>query len=160
MNGVYPYQGLLPRNPLAKMLPNGSIQAMVYRHGEASPPGFEGYTPLWETVTFVFTSRQSQQFKLAFHKAFTLFAINASSSVDTVGGFRFQLYDVLRKIKLTDRGVNYANLTGEGENAMFLREPYEFQGPEAQCLILASNLEPAANTVQLVLYGMGKRIDQ
>jgi hypothetical protein len=139
-------------NPLAIMLPSAREQMMVYRQGEL-PPGLEGYQPRWEVANAVLGARQTVQVKLDLMTDFHLLALLGGATTNTVGGFRAQLYDQLKRYRLADRGVQFPNIGGSAAGAFFLREPYRFDLPRSQALVLLQNMEAVTNTVQLVLYG-------
>ncbi len=144
-------------HPLARMLPKGKYQTQVYRLAEKSPPGLEdGFGPVWEVVPFNPGGRQTQQARVNVQRDFHMLALSASSSRD--GGFRYQLYDTKKKLKLTDRGVSW-NTLGKGGNNFFLREPYPFCEPDAQILVIAQNQDTAANNIQIVIYGQARRFN-
>jgi len=144
-------------NPFARFLrmPKG-YQAQVYRYAEASPPGCEGYQPRWEVVNAVLGPQQTIQAKVDLMNDFHILAILASASRNTVGGFRAHVYDKKknRRIGPGPQGCQFPNLGGNTAAPFFLREPYAFDLPLSQVLVILQNLEPAANTVQLVLYGL------
>lgn len=140
-------------NPLTRMLPLFRPQAQVYHLAEKLPPGLEGYQPRWEVVNAVLGAQQTIQVKVDIMSDFHLLAVLASASANTVGGFRAQFYDALKQRRLQDRGLQFPNLGGNSAAPFFLREPYRFDLPKSQMLMILQNLEPAPNTVQLVLYG-------
>src|SRR4029077_526387 len=140
-------------NPLARMLPLFSYQKQVYRMAEV-PPGLRGYQPRWEVVNAVLGAQQTIQVKVEIVEDFHLLAILASATQNTVGGFRAQLYDNTKKLRMQERGVQFPNLGGSESGPFFLREPYRFDIPRSQMLVILQNMEAANNTVQLVLYGM------
>ncbi len=142
-------------HPLARMLPLFHLQSQVYRLGERLPPGLEGYTPIWEVAPFLLAGRATQQARISFKRDFHLLALMGSSSA--AGGFRLQLYDMAKKRKLTDRGVAFANLLGTGGDPMFLREPHRFDAKDSQALLIVQNQDAAANTIEVVLYGVALR---
>lgn len=149
------------QNPLARMLPLSREQSQVYRLGEKRPPaGFiDGHAPVWEAISMVLTSLGTIQARVALQRDFHLLALTASTSVNTAGGFRAQLYDAAKQVRLADRGVPLANLAGSAGPAgpvapFFLRDPYRFDDPDSQVLVVITNLEAVQNTVQLVLYGV------
>lgn len=157
--GVNPYslKGVL-QNPLARMLPLREATNQVYRLGEAVPPGLRGYGPTWEVISLALAGRGTLQVRLNVQRDFHLMALTASSSA--AGGFRAQLYDANKKRRFADRGVNFSNLFGATGRALFLREPYEFDQPDSSILCVVQNLDPGANTVQIVLYGVALRFNQ
>jgi hypothetical protein len=144
-------------NPLARMLPLRALQSSVYRMAEKEPPGLPGYQPRWEVVNGVIGAQQSLIVKVDVMSDWHLLAIGCSASVNTVGGFRAQFYDLVKQRRLNDRGIQFPNLGGGNSPGpvawFFLREPYRFDLPKSQMQIMMQNLEAVANTVQLALYG-------
>jgi hypothetical protein len=152
-----------PTHPLARMLPLGRPQMQVYRLGEKHPPIGElvDHAPMWECATFVLGSRGSDRVRINLQRDFTLLAITASASVNTaLGGFRAQFYDTVKEQRFADRGVLLANLAGGAKAPMFLREPYPFDQPDSQILVVAQNMENATNNIQVVFYGVVLRFNQ
>ena len=143
-------------NPFVRMLPvAGSAQRGVYRMGDAQPPGLEGYQPRWQVLNAVLGAQQTIQTTIDLPTDFYLLALLATGSAERLPGlFRAQLYDTLKKVRLQDRGIRNLNLGGAGFSPFFLREPYHFDLPRSQVKVIMQNMETAANTVQLVLYGM------
>src|SRR5579864_4264725 len=84
-------------NPFTRMLPLKGLQADVYRMAEKLPPGLEGYQPRWEIVNAVIAAQQQVQVKVDLMTDFHLLAVLASSSVNNLGGYRAQFFDVLKK---------------------------------------------------------------
>lgn len=143
-------------NYLARMLPQCE-QAMVYRLGDPNPPGFEdGYGPMWQVVAFNPPGRGTQQAKVSVQTDFHILSLAGSSSL--AAGFRYQLYDVLKKLKLTDRGVSWNSLGQLGRN-FFLREPYPLTEPNAQVLVVAQNQATDMNNIQIVMHGVARRFN-
>jgi len=143
-------------NPYAQMLPLRSDQESVYRFAEPNPPGLEGYFPRWEVVSMVLGAQQSLQVRVDLMSDFHLLALLGSATVNTgLGGFRAALYDVLKKRRIgSDRGIQFPNIGGAAGSAFYMREPYQFDLPRSQVIVLLQNMEVAQNTVQLVLYGV------
>lgn len=167
--GVRPAGGVNPyslRNtmvhPLARMTPKGLYQQQVYRLGEKNPPvgAMADHSPKWEVVTVVLDALGTTQARINVERDFHIVSLLASSSSNVSGGFRAQLYDTLKKVKFEDRGVNFANLAGASGKAYMLREPYQFDLPNSQVLLLLQNLEAVQNTIQIVLYGQVLRFNQ
>lgn len=157
--GVNPYSLKdVQINPLARMLPLREANSQVYRLGEATPPGLRGYGPTWEVISLVLAGRGTLQVRVNVQRDFHLMALTASSSA--AGGFRAQLYDANKKRRFADRGVNFNNLFGPTGRALFLREPYRFDQPDSSILCVVQNLDAAANTVQIVLYGVALRFNE
>jgi hypothetical protein len=155
-------------HPLARMLPLLKAQMMVYRLGEKYPPigWLAGHCPTWEAVTLVLAPQSNQQVRVNVQRDFTLLSISVTNSSNVSGGFRAQLYDVKKQLRLADRGVNQALMGGPAfggarpNGTFFLREPYRFDLPDSQLLIVAQNLETVQNLVQVALYGAALRFNQ
>lgn len=150
-------------NPYALLLPLLGFQDRVYRFSTNPPPGLEGYQPRWEVVNAVLGAQQQIQVKIDVMRDFHLLALLASATVNTVGGFRVHLAHAWREPGSpeqqtrrfgSDRGLKFGNLGGTSAFGFFLREPYRFDLPQSQVLVILQNLEPNPNTVQLVLYGV------
>ena len=141
-------------NPYVRMIPVKGWQADVYRMAEEIPPGLEGYQPRWEIVNGVILAQQSLQVKVDIMTDFHLMAALASATTNTVGGFRMQFYDAIKKRRLHDRPIQFPNVGGAAASPFFLREPYHFDLPRSQMLVILQNLESVTNTVQIALYGV------
>jgi hypothetical protein len=153
------------QNPLARMLPLYHYQAQAYRLGERLPPvgHMDGYGPDWEVVTMIIAPQGTQQARVGLQRDYTLISLNGSSSSNVNGGFLAQLYDVKRSVRLAVQGVQFANFggsMGNGANTFLLREPYRFDQPDSQILVMVQNLESVQNTIQLVLYGQSLPFNQ
>jgi hypothetical protein len=169
MPGAHPYSlAQTPTHPLARMLPIQREQMQVYRLGEKNPPagGLIDHAPMWECATFVLASRGSDRVRINLQRDFTLLAITTSATVNTaLGGFRAQFYDTAKQLRFADRGVLFSNIAGTmggggSGAAMFLREPYQFDQPDSQILVIAQNMENAQNSIQIVFYGLVLRFNQ
>lgn len=149
-------------NPIARMLPLSREQAMVYRHGEKSPPSgaLEGYAPSWEVVSIILAAQNTAQVRVSVQRNYTLLAVSAASSSNVSGGFRVQLYDVMNKVRFADRGILFSlaggasGPPGSPPAPFFLREPYPFLEHDAQILVNVQNLEAVQNSLQVALYGL------
>jgi hypothetical protein len=153
------------RNPLARMLPLSREQFMVYRLGEKRPPvgTMAGHCPMWEAVSIQLDARKTVQVRVNLQRNFTWLAISTSSSSVANGGFRAQLYDTKKKLRFADRGVQQALMGGAQTSfsgPFFLREPYIFDLPDSQVLVIVQNLEIVANTIQIALYGQVLRFNE
>src|SRR5271170_1140863 len=149
------------------MLPLQKEQMMVYRLGEKYPPvgWLAGHAPMWEAVTLVLGPQANQQVRVNLQRDFTLMSISVTNSSNVNGGFRAQLYDVKKQLRFSDRGVNQALMGGPTFaappcGAFFLREPYRFDLPDSQILIVAQNLETVQNSVQIALFGVVLRFNE
>jgi hypothetical protein len=169
MPGIHPYSlRNTPTHPLARMLPLQREQMQVYRMGEKNPPAghLHNHAPMWEVVTAILSARGSTRVRVNLQRDFTLMAITATASVNTaLGGFRAQLYDMKKQLRLADRGVMFANIAGPmggggTPGGKFLREPWEFDEPDSQILVIVQNMEAAQNSIQISLYGQVLRFNQ
>lgn len=150
-------------HPLARMTPLHRWQQQVYRLGEKTPPtgGMAEHAPSWEAVNLVLDPLGTLQARVNLQKDFWLVAITTSATTNTAaGGFRAQLYDSIKKVRLADRGILRALIGGSASGPFFLREPYQFDQPNSQLLIIAQNMEAVQNTIQIVLYGQVLRFNQ
>lgn len=169
MPGAKPYSlRNTMQHPLARMLPMQREQSQVYRMGERLPPSghLNGHGPIWECVNMVLTPHGTIQARVAVQRDFTLMAINTSSSSNANGGFRAQMYDVKKQVRFADRGVQWV-LMGGGQGpaggpvgTFYLREPYRFDQPDSQILVMVQNLELVTNTIQIMLYGVALPFNQ
>jgi len=142
-------------HPFARMLPLFRYQSQVYRLAESGPPpGLEGYQPRWEVVSAILGARQTVQVRVDLMEDFHLLGTLGSASLNLVGGFRVQIRDQRRKVRLADRGLEFPCLGGNSSSPYFAREPYPFAGPRPQALVILQNLEANQNTVQFVMYGV------
>lgn len=140
-------------NPFVRMFPFGP-QRSVYRLAEGRPPGLEGYQPRWQVLNAVLGAQQTIQLKIDVPNDFYLLAILTSATSELTGGFRAQFYDVFKKYRLQDRGVQHALLGGASNGVFFLRDPYHFNLPRSQVKVVMQNLELVTNTIQVALYGV------
>lgn len=141
-------------NPFVRLLPVRGLQSDVYRMGDAVQPGLEGYQPRWQVLNAVLGAQQTIQLKIDVPNDFYLLAFLTSSTSEVSGGFRAQFYDVFKKYRLQDRGVQHALLGGGSGGAFFLRDAYHFDLPRSQVKVVLQNLELVANTIQVALYGV------
>jgi hypothetical protein len=169
MPGVHPYSlAQTPTHPLARMLPLQREQMHAYRLGEKNPPAghLADHAPMWEVVPVILGARGSTRVRVNLQRDFTLIAITAIASVNTaLGGFRAQLYDMKKQLRLADRGVMFANIAGPmgggaAGAAFFLREPWEFDEPDSQILVIVQNMEAAQNSIEIAFYGQVLRFNQ
>jgi hypothetical protein len=164
MPGVKPFSRVNTiQHTLARMLPLFRYQMQVYRLAEINPPAgdMDGYGPVWEAVSFVLGPLGSLQARVNVQRDFTCVAMSASSSVLTAaGGFRVQLFDTKKQLRFADRGVHFTQFAGNPPGARFLRDPYCFDQPDSQVLVMVQNLETSANTIQIALYGQCLRFNQ
>jgi hypothetical protein len=154
-------------HPLARMLPLQREQVQVYRLGEKNPPAghLQDHAPTWEVVNVILNARGSTRVRVNLQRDFTLMAITNSATVNTaLGGFRAQFYDMKKQLRFADRGQLFANIAGNGGTTpgapFFLREPWEFDEPDSQILVIVQNMEAAQNSIQFVMYGQALRFNQ
>ena len=67
---------------------------------------------------------------------------------------------MLAALRMADRGVRLANLGGGAGAAQWFRDPYVFDQPNPQVLVIVQNLESQPNEIQLALYGQVLRFNQ
>lgn len=141
-------------------------QKDVYIVGDGSvfDMAIQGGTPSWIPCDFnPLGASKTGRSKLPLPDNFTLLAFLASASSNVKGGFRVNIYDINRRIRLTERPVNFNAMAGTGSSPLFLGGdwgasryalPYSFQPDNAQVMITVVNLETVANTIEFVLYGV------
>lgn len=147
-------------NPLARMIPFFKYQKQVYRLAEKHPPagGMVDHAPNWQTISFALAANDTQQIRVNLQRDFWLMALTASS--DAVAGFRAQMYDTIKKVRLADRGFGNALIGGNTAGAFFLRDPYHFDQPDSQLLVIVQSFAAVASNVQIALYGQVLRFNQ
>lgn len=147
-------------NPLARMFPFFKPQKMVYRLGEKTPPagGMVDHAPVWEAVSAQLAAQDTIQLRVNVQRDFWLLGLTASS--DQNAGFRAQMYDTIKKVRLADRGVKSQNIAGGSAGVTLLRDPYHFDQPDSQILVILQNLATVQANIQLVLYGQVLRFNQ
>lgn len=170
MPGARPYTlNYTQVHPLARMLPLFRPQMQVYRHGERIPPSaLEGHGPVWETTRWTLDAFATQQSRVNLQRDFTLISVSAKCSSNLQGGFRLQMYDLKKRYRFQDRGIDFGNLAGpvqidgapKGGAAFFLREPYRFEVPDSQIYIECQNLESVPNTISFAVYGQVLRFNE
>lgn len=151
-------------HPLARMFPFFRYQKQVYRLAEKIPPagGMVDHAPSWETVTVALPALGTQQLRVNVQRDFWLLGLTTSfdEAIGVVQGFRAQFYDTIKKVRFADRGVRNNLIAGNGSNPVFLRDPYHFDQPNSQILVILQNLDNAASTVQVAFYGQVLRFNQ
>jgi hypothetical protein len=160
--GAHPYSlRNTIQNPLSRMLPLSREQSQVYRLGERLPPsaGMSQHGPDWEVVNLVLTAQSTLQARIPLQRDYYLLALNASTTSNANGGFLAQLYDVKKQVRLALQGIQFPNFGGTQGPAgpvgpFYLRDPYHFDEPDSQILVMVQSLELVTTTVQLVLYGV------
>lgn len=170
MPGAKPYMlEFVQQHPLSRMLPLRRDQAQTYRMGERIPPSaLEDHGPMWEAVECLLDPLDTLQARVNLQRDYTLLSIAATCTVNTsAGGFRVQMYDIKKRYRFADRGINFANFGGTVQNVggnspsvFFLREPYRFEVPDSQILLQVQNFENAPNTVSIALYGQVLRFNE
>lgn len=161
MAGAKPYSRINTfMNPLARMIPFFDFQRQVYRLGEHNPPLGEmaEHAPSWEAVSALLPAQGTIQLRVNVQRDFWLLALTTSS--DQAAGFRAQLYDTIKKVRLADRGIKNLLIGGTSNGAFFLRDPYNFDQPDSQILVVLQNLALVPANVQLALYGQVLRFNQ
>jgi hypothetical protein len=80
--------------------------------------------------------------------------------------FRAQIYDTRKALRMADRGVNVgnlggslANVSGDQNGVYWLRDPYRFDLPDSQVLLIVQNLVNQTNAIQVALYGQVLRFN-
>lgn len=140
-------------------------QKDVYIQGDGSVfDQVTGGTPTWVPCDFLpLGASKTGRSKMPLPDNFTLLAFMASSSSVARGGFRVNVYDINRRIRLTERPVNFNEIAGTGSSPLFIGGdwgpsrfafPYAFQPDNAQVMITIVNLEIVNNNIEFVLYGM------
>jgi hypothetical protein len=141
-------------------------QKDVYLNGDGSvfSDGIVGGTPSWIPCDFnPLGPSKTGRSKMPLPDNFTLLSLFASSSSVVKGGFRVNVYDINRRIRLTERPVNFNAIAGNGSSPLFIGGdwgtsryalPYQFQATNAQVMITIVNLETVANTIEFGLYGI------
>lgn len=169
MPGSKPYVlTYVQQHPLSRMLPLRRDQAQTYRMGERIPPSaLEAHGPMWEAVDFLLDPLDTLQARVNLQRDYTLISKSARCDVNTVGGFRVQYYDIKKRFRFADRGINFATFAGPVNNsgagnspaAFSLREPYRFEIPDSQILLQVQNFENVPNVVQIAYYGQVLRFN-
>lgn len=149
-------------HPLARMLPQLRFQQQVYRLGEKNPPAgtMVDHAPNWNITTLILAGLGTQQVRVNVQPDFHWLATLGGCTLNTVGGFRAQIYDTRKKLRFADRGVRFANLGGNSIGPQWLRDPYRFDLPNSQVLLVVQNLESAQNEIQIAMYGQVVRFNQ
>jgi hypothetical protein len=140
-------------------------QRDVYLSGDGSIfDMIAGGTPSWIPCDFLpLQPSKTGRSKMPLPDNFTLLAFFASASVSDRGGFRVNVYDINRRIRLTERPVNFNAIAGTGSSPLFIGGdwgpsryafPYQFQPDNAQVMITVVNLETVNNNIEFGLYGI------
>lgn len=133
------------------------------RGGDPVVPQIEGGAPAWIYCEFnPLGANKTGRVRMGLPDGFVLLSYFGSASVNTVGGFRVNVYDFDNRIRLTERPVNFQLLTGQGNAPLFqpsmigsrVAQPYRFAAVTPQCSVTIVNLENANNVIQFGLYGL------
>ncbi len=134
-----------------------------YMLGDGSVIPIKGGFPIWVYTEFnTLGALKTGRVRIPMPDSFRLLSYFASASVNTKGGFRLNVYDVNRRLRLTDRPINAQSLAGNGSSPLFQggaigsrqAAPYAFQETNAQVHITVVNLESAPNLIQFGMYGI------
>jgi hypothetical protein len=143
-----------------------NLQKDIYIYGDGSvfSDGIIGGTPSWIPCDFnPLGPSKTGRSKMPLPDNFTLLSFFASASSNVKGGFRVNVYDINRRIRLTERPVNFNTIAGTGSSPLFIGGdwgpsrfalPYRFQPLNAQVMITIVNLETVNNTIEFGLYGI------
>jgi hypothetical protein len=151
-------------NPFAKLGESlADNQKSVFLLGDGSIIPIKDGFPIWVYCEFnTLGALKTQRVRIPMPDKFRLLSYFGSASVNAVGGFRVNVYDVNRRLRLTDRPINLQTLAGTGNSPLFQggtigsrqAAPYAFQESNAQVLITIVNLEPNPNVIQFGMYGV------
>jgi hypothetical protein len=86
--------------------------------------------------------------------------VTATVTTFSTGNFRAQIYDTAKALRMADRGVRFENLGGGSNAILWLRDPYHFDLPDPQVLLVVQNLSQMQNSIQIALYGQVLRFNQ
>jgi hypothetical protein len=134
-----------------------------YILGDGTILPIKGGFPVWVYCEFnTLGSLKTGRVRIPMPDSFRLLSYFGSATVNAKGGFRVNVYDVNRRLRLTDRPVNFQDLAGTGSSPLYQggftgsrrAAPYAFQESNAQALITIVNLEPNANIIQFGMYGV------
>ncbi|MBZ5662705.1 MAG: hypothetical protein LAO08_20075 [Acidobacteriia bacterium] len=140
-----------------------------YIFGDGTIIPIKGGFPIWVYCEYnTLGALKTGRVRIPMPDDFRLLSYFGSASVNTKGGFRVNVYDVNRRLRLTDRPVNLQTLAGTGSSPLYQggftgsrqAAPYAFQKSNSQVLITIVNLEPNPNQIQFGMYGIqgGKSI--
>lgn len=134
-----------------------------YILGDGTVIPIKGGFPMWVYCEFnTLGSFKTGRVRIPMPDSFRLLSYFGSASVNAQGGFRVNVYDVNRRLRLTDRPINFQTVAGTGSSPLFQggmtgsrqAAPYAFQETNAQLLITAVNLEPNPNVIQFGMFGV------
>jgi len=150
-------------NAFARQFSLANNQKFAYILGEGSVVPITGGFPCWAYTEFAsLGAYATARTRIPLPSAFTLLGYFGSASVNTVGGYRINVYDVNRRMRFTERPANFQNFAGTGNSPLVQGaaigsrqvQPYQFQEEDAQALITVVNLENASNNIQFGFYGV------
>lgn len=150
-------------NPFARSGFAANNQRDPYILGDGTVIAISGGFPMWVYCEFnTLGSLKTGRVRIPMPDSFRLLTYFGSATVNTKGGFRVNVYDVNRRLRLTDRPINFQTLAGTGSSPLFQGStigsrqgaPYAFQPNNAQVLITIVNLEPNPNVIQFGMYGI------
>lgn len=139
-------------NPFVRLYPL-SEQKGIYLFGDDAPVGLEGGVPTWAFAEFpAVQGLDTQDTTVVLPDDFWVLTFLGLS----IGGSAFKawFYDVNRKLAFMDRTVVSGALMGNGSSPLFLKVPYQFEGPEASCAIRVVNQTNAVNDIMIAFYGV------
>ena len=70
-----------------------------------------------------------------------LATVGAATTITAAGGYRVQIYDTIKKLRFADRGILKQAFSGNAGSAFWLRDPYVFDQPDSQVLVIITNME-------------------
>lgn len=150
-------------NPFARSGSPANNAKDTYILGDGTVIPLVGGFPMWPYCEFnTLGALKTGRVRIAMPDSFRLLSYFGSASVNTKGGFRVNVYDVNRRLRLTDRPLNLQTLAGTGSSPLFQGStigsrqaaPYAFQESNAQVMITIVNLESAPNIIQFGFYGI------
>jgi len=145
--------GLPLRHALGLWLTHRKLASAAYLPSAQNRQALAGTLPYWYVIPYNLAARQTFEYRVVTSKNFYLLAIMGDSNVGAAAGnFRAQIFDAKRKLRFSDRGVNFANLVGNAQGPAFERALYRFE-PLSPILVRVQNVDAAPNSGQIVLYG-------
>jgi hypothetical protein len=112
-----------------------------------------GKMPQWYVVNFALAARLNSEARVATTPGFSLVYLIGSSSL--AAGFRMQVYDSEKKLRLGDP-VNFQNEIGTAQEPFIVTKPYFFR-TRSPLLVRVQNqdVSGATNNIQVVVVGYG-----
>lgn len=150
-------------NPFSRRGTQSENQSNVYILADGTIIPIVGGAPMWVYCEFnPLGSLKTGRVRIPMPDSFRLLSYFGSATVNTKGGFRVNVYDMNRRVRLIDRPVNLQTLAGTGSSPLFQggtigsrqAAPYAFQEASAQVAITIVNLEPNPNIIQFGMYGI------